>query len=83
MERGFDGLYNHVNPNVSTEALVKRLEYIVEFVEETKPGQSQMLELQREVDHIAWEIDMRNKEKIRREEEIAWMEKALTEESNG
>lgn len=81
MEKGFNGLYNHVNPCVSDESLINRLNSIAEYVEEVRLTEAEVLELQREVEHIAWEIDMRNKERIRVEEEIAWMEKAYEETS--
>lgn len=71
MERGFD----HVTPNVPDEALIQRLESIAEYINDVQLNEEELLNLAREVEHIAWEIDMRNKERIRREEEIAWMEK--------
>ncbi len=83
MERGFDGLYNHVTPNVSDEALVRRLESIGEFVEDTRPPESQLKELRREVEHIAWELGVRAVLRKQMEEEIAWMEKSYDEEDNG
>lgn len=83
MERGFDGLYNHINPCVPDEALIKRLEDIAEYVNDVNITEEEAVELTREVKHLIREMDIRAEEKRKREEEIAWMEKALTEESNG
>lgn len=82
MERGFDGLFNHVTPNVSDEALITRLTQIVELVEQADLTPAEVADFQREVNHIVWEVNIRKAAKVKQEEEIAWMEKLYGEESD-
>lgn len=81
MEQGFSGLYNHITPNVSDEALYSRLTQILEFVEEANLTPVEVAEFQREVDHLVWEINTRKANTVREEEELAWMEKTYEEEN--